>query len=157
MTRGKNATAAAGRRYQADHDAQIETYQRKVAELTAAKKALEEQIETDREKHRAMVLKLSEQVREGSSAGLDAAQALISELRVESGKLRRESNRNMRKGQNLAMTITKVAMSELGLPEHEATQWVNSMMNGNKYLPLSGFSYQQQPSRYGLRNRVNVR
>lgn len=127
MTRGKNATASAGRRYQAEHDSQIETYQRRVADLVAENKKLTAAIERQRDAHRETVRKLTVQVQEGTSAELAAAVAEVRDLRDERAGMRAERERQDRRvgkfyDNALTWVVANTKMSRI-----EAVEWALAM------------------------------
>jgi hypothetical protein len=122
MTRGKNATASAGRRYQAEHDKQIEMYQRKVAELASENKKMAATLDSERIAHRATVQNLSAQVQEGTSADLQAATARIRELQDELGVARTNVRMIVDTWEKFQMRFTNWAMGQLGITLVGATE-----------------------------------
>lgn len=127
MTRGKNATAAAGRRTQAEHHGEIEKYQRKVAQLTAESKKAADATERDRLAHRETVRKLQAQLQEGVSAELLAAQAEVRDLRNERASWRAESEQQARRLSKFYDNVMDFVMANNGMTRLEAVEWVLHM------------------------------
>lgn len=81
--RGKHGNAAAIRREVAEHEAEIATYRKRVARLTAEVADLKRKREHEHRAHTGEVRRLKAQVREGIGPGLLVAQREAATLRDE--------------------------------------------------------------------------
>ena len=121
--RGKQATAAAGRRDAASTATEIETYQRNITALVQERDKLRSDLRDERQAHSKERRILRAQLNEGLSPEIGARDKVIEQLRDQIGRQKAEAVAAQRVHESMVHLLWSI-LEDAGMTSTEAIEWV---------------------------------